>query len=58
LAEIAKLDWERTLQQWQQIGIEGEEIDLSTIGQNLRMRSRTSSEEMLARRKHEDSINQ
>jgi hypothetical protein len=56
LDEIAKLDWERTLQQWQQIGIEGVEIDLSVIGKNLRTRIRTSSEEMLARRKHEDCI--
>jgi hypothetical protein len=56
LDRIARDDWARTLEKFYAEGKERYYMDLSTIGQNLRCRSRTAEEEMEAKRKHENCI--
>jgi hypothetical protein len=56
LDRIARDDWAMTLEKMYSEGKEGYSLDLSKIGKNMRMRNRTSEEEMEALRKHQDCI--
>lgn len=50
---ISREDWAQTLRKWHEQRFQGEQIDLSGIGKNLRKRSRTPEEEMMAQQKHQ-----
>jgi hypothetical protein len=56
LERIARADWAVTLSKLYSEDGQCVERSISTIGKNLRKRSRTSDEEMLALRKHQDII--